>query len=292
MALVLRPLSIGEILDRTFSLYRDHFKLFVGIFIFPQLALFGVTLGMQVILHSVSSSPSAAMIAGLGILLYIPVFLVTIMVTYALGQAATVYAVSQVYLERSTTISQTYSFIKSRFWSIVGVVVLISVASSVSAVIGLLALLVGAIVLPILIVLYSSLAVPVTVLEGRDPIESIKRSYYLVKDDLGRIFLIWVLFFAIQVAAGALITLPTIVFAAIFQQHGQPPLWLSVLSDFGEFIVGIMVRPLFTIAFSIAYYDERVRKEAFDMQFMMAAMDRNAMAAGVAVANPPVPPSV
>ena len=27
----LRPLSIGELLDRTFSLYRRHFILFVGI---------------------------------------------------------------------------------------------------------------------------------------------------------------------------------------------------------------------------------------------------------------------
>src|SRR5271169_5669056 len=31
----LRPLSLGELLDRTFSLYRRHFWLFVGIMAIP-----------------------------------------------------------------------------------------------------------------------------------------------------------------------------------------------------------------------------------------------------------------
>jgi hypothetical protein len=33
----LRPLSLGELLDRTFALYRQHFALFVGITALPQL---------------------------------------------------------------------------------------------------------------------------------------------------------------------------------------------------------------------------------------------------------------
>src|SRR5580658_4326837 len=32
----LRPLSLGELLDRTFSLYRRHFWLFVGIMAIPS----------------------------------------------------------------------------------------------------------------------------------------------------------------------------------------------------------------------------------------------------------------
>ena len=36
-ALDLRPLSLGELLDRTFFLYRRHFLLFVGIAAMPQL---------------------------------------------------------------------------------------------------------------------------------------------------------------------------------------------------------------------------------------------------------------
>ena len=208
-------------LDRTFSIYRDHFKLFVGIFVFPQLAILAVNFGLHVILHAAASSPAAAPIAVLGFVVYLPVYFATIMVTYAVGQAATVYAVSQVYLDRPTTISQAYSFIKGRFWSILGVVLLVFIGGIAGTFVGLLALLVGAIVLPVLIVLYSALAVPVTVLEGRDPVESIKRSYNLVKDDLGRIFLIWVLFFAIQIAAFGLITIPAILLAEALSRHGH-----------------------------------------------------------------------
>jgi len=39
MATALRPLSTGELLDRTFSLYRNHFVLFVGIFALPHLCV-------------------------------------------------------------------------------------------------------------------------------------------------------------------------------------------------------------------------------------------------------------
>ena len=34
-----------------------------------------------------------------------------------------------------------------------------------------------------------------------------------------------------------------------------------------------LVTPLMTIALSLMYYDERVRKEAFDIQFMMAGLE-------------------
>ncbi|HEV2350884.1 MAG TPA: hypothetical protein VG028_13675 [Terriglobia bacterium] len=40
----LRPLSIGELLDRTFSYYRRNFWLFVGIVAAPQVAMVAVSL--------------------------------------------------------------------------------------------------------------------------------------------------------------------------------------------------------------------------------------------------------
>src|SRR5260370_24541444 len=184
MALVLRPLSIGEMLDRTFSVYRDHFKLFVGIFVVPQLVTFAVSFGMQVITHAATSSSQGEPIAGISWLFYLPLFFVTILATYALSQAATVYAVSQVYLERPTTISQSYLFIKGRFWSILAVIVLVFLAVIVGAMVGVIALLIGAIVIPVLIVLYSSLALPITGLEGLDPIQTMKRNFNPVKTDL------------------------------------------------------------------------------------------------------------
>jgi Ni/Fe-hydrogenase subunit HybB-like protein len=39
------------------------------------------------------------------------------------------------------------------------------------------------------------------------------------------------------------------------------------------FISECLVGPLATIAFALVYYDERVRKEAFDLQLMMTTLD-------------------
>ena len=40
----LRPLSLGEILDRSFSLYRENFTLFIGIAAIPRLLVLALRL--------------------------------------------------------------------------------------------------------------------------------------------------------------------------------------------------------------------------------------------------------
>ena len=47
-ALDLRPLSLGELLDRTFFLYRRHFLLFIGIASIPYLLLLAILLALTV----------------------------------------------------------------------------------------------------------------------------------------------------------------------------------------------------------------------------------------------------
>jgi hypothetical protein len=48
-ALDLRPLSLGELLDRTFSLYRKHFFLFVGIAAIPYSFFFIINLAFSLL---------------------------------------------------------------------------------------------------------------------------------------------------------------------------------------------------------------------------------------------------
>jgi Ni/Fe-hydrogenase subunit HybB-like protein len=55
------------------------------------------------------------------------------------------------------------------------------------------------------------------------------------------------------------------------------PLW-QVASMAATFISECLVGPLATIAFSLIYYDERVRKEAFDLQLMMMTLDAQPLA--------------
>src|SRR2546429_8833007 len=48
----LRPLSLGEILDRTFTLYRKHFLLFAGITAIPQLLVLALRLAQTLFMTS------------------------------------------------------------------------------------------------------------------------------------------------------------------------------------------------------------------------------------------------
>jgi hypothetical protein len=53
-----------------------------------------------------------------------------------------------------------------------------------------------------------------------------------------------------------------------------------ILNSLVGFVAGSLTAPLATIGIALVYYDERVRKEAFDLQLMMASLG----------ALPPVPP--
>ena len=279
MALLLRPLSIGELLDQTFSLYRDHFRLFSGIMILPQLAIFAVSTSMTILPALAGSaggnSTVAGVIAVVATVLYLPVFLGVQVTANSMALAATAYGVSQVYLERGTTISAAYAFVRSRFWSVLAVGLLTFIAM----VFGFFALFIGM----LFALLFFSMAVPATVLEGRGVWDSIKRSCSLVKDDLGRVFLIFFVFGVYQMGISYLIAIPSIALIGALSAHGQGPLWVNSLLYLGNFVSGCLVTPLLNIAIALAYYDERVRREAFDMQFMMAAIDRSAMASRAAM---------
>lgn len=58
-ALDLRPLSLGEILDRAFSLYRNHFLLFVGIAAIPQLLILALHLAQLFLFGTVGNTRAA-----------------------------------------------------------------------------------------------------------------------------------------------------------------------------------------------------------------------------------------
>ncbi len=63
------------------------------------------------------------------------------------------------------------------------------------------------------------------------------------------------------------------------RDHAMPA-WLSLLSAIFAAVGSSVTSPIFMIVLVLCYYDTRVRKEAFDLQFMMASLDRPSPAAG------------
>jgi hypothetical protein len=267
MTTALRPLSTGELLDRTFSLYRSHFVLFVGIFALPHLCV----LAFQCLTFAFQTP-------GLNTrnLLVASVFsLVTAllsMVVVAASQAATVVAVSQVHLDRPAGVMESFSKVKNQIAGVIGL------SLRVGILVFLWSLLF--IVPGILKAIEWSLAVPAKVLEDKDAGEAMSRSSDLSHGNRGRIFVIWFLFFLLSIGVSMLLQWPIQIAAG--GARGLTALrhagagW-QVASLVATFVSQCLVGPLATIAFSLVYYDERVRKEAFDLQLMMTTIDAPAL---------------
>jgi hypothetical protein len=265
MATVLRPLSTGELLDRTFSLYRSHFGLFLGIFALPHLCV----LGFQCLGLAFQATPVGTFDIS-RVLMVVLWGLATIflsLVATATSQAATVVAVSQVHLDRPAGVMESFSRVKNQIAGVIGL------SLSVGFLVGLACL---ALIVPgILLAIRWSIAVPVKVLENKSVGESMSRSSELTQGNRGRIFVIWLLFVVLSIGVSLLLQWPIRIaggVSGITATQQLASVW-RVASLVATFVSECLVGPLVTIAFSLVYYDERVRKEAFDLQLMMTTLD-------------------
>lgn len=267
MTTALRPLSTGELLDRTSYLYRNHFALFVGIFALPQLFVLAFQL-LTLAFHT----PSTQVYNLLATLL----MLLGSLVASAAAQAATVIAVSHVHLDRPASVMDSFSKVKDK----IAGVVLLSLAVGIAVGFGFIFLIVPG----ILLMLRWSLAVPAKVLEDRGVGDAMSRSSELTQGNRGRIFVIWILFFVLSLGATMLVQWPILMMAGVAGKNSiqHAALGWQVASQVAAFISECLVGPLGTIAFSLVYYDERVRKEAFDLQLMMSTLDGPALQAAPA----------
>jgi hypothetical protein len=255
----LRPLTVGELLDRTFFLYRRHFAMFVGIAALPNLILLAFQLTQIVISGAVTSLVS--MLATL----------VVYFMTIAVSQGATIIAVSQIQLDRETSVTEAFGAIRSRIYDLAGIIF----GMGIRILIGFILLIVPGVYLAIV----WSLAIPVAVLEGRNLSESLQRSAELTKGHRGRILVVYFLLLVLVYIVTLLLEVPTMAAVAVWGgglRGGDVPAWGSIVIALSNFITTSIVGPIVTIALSLIYYDERVRKEAFDLQHMMQEIDQAA----------------
>jgi len=266
----LRPLSLGEILDRTFSIYRKNFLLFVGITAIPQLLVLALRLAQTLFFFPVGQRnvpgeqlqgrPGFGGLVALGIVGVI-VGVVVYLVAYLFAQGGTVFAVSELYLGRTTTIGAALGRMRGQLGSLFGVLMLNGLVAGLAF---LLLIIPGIYVACRLIT-----CVPAALLEDLGPRSSLERSWGLTKDYAGRAFVINLLYFVLAYAAAFLFTLPFGVAIALSAKNPEALRLWTAISHLGEFVGEVLVSPILTIATAVFYYDLRVRKEAFDLQFMM-----------------------
>jgi hypothetical protein len=263
MTTALRPLGLGELLDRSFFLYRKHFALFVGIHALPYLLLLAFQLTGVAI-----GTTRGGMFSGLFFIWTFGSLIIQLGVTAA-SQGATVVAVSNVHLDREATISSAFAGIKGRILSIS----LLMIGVGIGTVLGFILLIIPGIILALM----WALVIPVAVLEDTGLGDSISRSSELTKGSRLRILVIYILYFFLVITITWLWEIPMFAVIGVFARQGHNaamvPLWSQIVIPICNFLSLSLVTPLITIALSLTYYDQKVRKEAFDLQHMMAALD-------------------
>ncbi len=287
----LRPLSLGEILDRTFSLYRRHFLLFLGITALPHLLVLALNLAETMMsqipavptpspVEQLQARTSSGGLMAFGIVgLIVGVFIYFL--TYVLSQGATVFAVSELYLGRNITIGESFGRMRGEIANLFGVLILnlilILGAPLVCFATAILSATPALVLLGFTLLLFPGLyfacrlivCVPGALLENIGPRSALERSFKLTKDSAGRAFVIFLLY-SIMLYAGILLFMFPFLFMVGLsaREPGMMRIWMA-MSQIGSFLAGVLVSPFLTIATAVFYYDLRVRKEAFDLQVMM-----------------------
>jgi hypothetical protein len=284
----LRPMTLGEVLDRTFKLYKSNFWLFAGITALPYLLILLAEVGAAALGSAskatqappqISPSLFAGALAG-GAVVGILYLLMT-----GAAHAATVFAVSDLYLARPVSVRGSFARVGTKVFRVLfvffliglvigGGVVLIAIAGAIiksGAVIaiGFLLLMVPAIIF----VCRAAVAIPVAMLEDIGAARSLGRSLQLTKGHAGQIFLIFLLVVCLSYVALLILQAPFMALvAASAAAHQAPSIGVVILQYLAMFVSQVLIGPIGTIAFSLMYYNLRVRKEAFDIQHLMASL--------------------
>lgn len=261
----LRPMTLGQVLDTTFSLYKRNFWLFVGITSIPFLAVLILQVGAAALQLSRPSPQPASPALASGAIVGGIVFLLAYFLLAGAAQAATIFAVSDLYLGRAATVRGSFRKVGGKAFRVILVLLLVGLAVGV----GFLLLIIPGIIL----FCRTAVAVPASMLEDTKAVGSIERSMQLTKGFAMQIFLIFLLVWVLSYIALLIFQVP---FAYLqgATAHARQTLVFGMLAlqHLSSFLSNVLVGPIGTIAFSLMYYNLRVRKEAFDIQHLMNSL--------------------
>ena len=153
---------------------------------------------------------------------------------------------------------------------------------------GISIVLIVASLIPVLVVFMRLMVtVPAVALEGLSGWKAAKRSSALVRYDPGLGILYWgemrlsfllLPLFVIELLLLSITSLPLLLHQVNdVVQHGSsaqgtPPDAIVIFSQILIFLAGSFILPLYSIATTLFYYDVRIRREGFDLEFMAQNM--------------------
>lgn len=267
----LRPMGLGDLIDEAIALYRRNFALFAGIaavLTIPETVinvLLAVSRGSSMFTrdssgHVIFHSGQLVGFAGASFGSIFVSFLFGALITGALANAISVR-----YLDRQTTIAQTYAAVGISTFVVLAIA---NIVSDILISIGFIFL-----VVPAVIFFVHFLFIPqVVVLERKGPFAALGRSWELVRGNFWRVFgIALVVYIIVAVIQGVVGGVAGALLAAVGEHSG-------VGSTIVGAIVTVLVVPFQLGALTLLYYDLRIRKEGFDLEYMAKALDTGSLA--------------
>lgn len=297
MEIELRPLSTGEVLDRTFRMYRAQFGMFVGIAtVAAMIDTAGSAVQTFAIRFATRHFHDKALAGGLAILsIYVELFIA--MVAAALVVAALARVVMWLHERQPVSIASGIRTALPRWYRYVALAMIhwfLSILPFLAVLlllmpVGLLAtampnksailitlviawILLTVLSIPLCIWVYCRYALCITAsaLEGLSVGKALARSAVLSKGLRWKIFLLVAVAYVLQMILLGGLTAPVIaIILHVTHSHGQLPLPVVLYQLAVGFAVVALITPSYGIGYTLIYLDARVRKEGYDIELMM-----------------------
>jgi len=267
----LRPLSLGEILDAAVGLYRRNFWLLVGIITLAEIPLI---IG-QILLPLIFQTKNEDVSSLYWLLTNAANGLVRWVFVDGFGAAALSYALAQRYLHQPVSIFAVYRRLASSFFSLAGMLFLSPILLFIALVwvfVPCVGWLSSAGILLFLSMAVLPLIPVVVMVENRFTPGAILRAW-----DLARRRFFWLLGFNLVMgifgwllAVGPSLVAATLAAALLQNSFGAAAetLYGPVFSVSGT-LFNMLFLPIQVGAWTLIYYDVRVRTEAFDLALLI-----------------------
>lgn len=295
MEIELRPLSTGEVLDRTFRLYRAQFGAFVGIAgVAALLETAGnavQTLAIRSAVMNGAQKLDVSLAAGFGTLIQVLLVLVAASVVFA----AITREVMALHQGQRLGIAGAYRAVMGRWfryvrlavvwwlasgWPFVLVMMLVVAVPGIAgstkspAFVGAIATwaLLLLVTIPLCIWLFCryALCMPASTVEDLGVLKSLDRSVKLSKGLRWRIFLLLMVVYVLQMILAVGMMIPIFgFFMNLSHTHGVLPLGAVIYQIAIGFVMIAVITPIYVVGLTLIYIDARIRKEGYDIELMM-----------------------
>lgn len=258
-------MAAGDILDTAFNLYRGNFLTQFGIVAIVNVPVLALSLGLSLVSPLSATLPSAAQLGVLAATSMLSI--IAGLLSFAanvLQTSALVHAVSEQFLGRAVTWQQAYRQTFQHGASVLVGSILLGVTVGVIVACSVFMCFIPAIVLlpPLLtrwLFLYQGI-----MLEDLDAVESLRRSWRLVRGQfwrtLGIGLALGVLYYLISIGPTYLV-----LFLALSLSGAE---WIILLSSALSGVISMLFTPVLVGSITILYYDLRMRQEGFDLLWL------------------------